>query len=225
MKLRVARNLTNLQSSHPIYSNDLQGFINEASNRVVLMAMAKDRRGFNLFPELRNVQFEDITVNNQDYLAIPANMLVLDSISITKNSAAYASASQTEYPVYEEPDVQLFNQMNKAQTGYPTRWTRKGARVYFWPTPTTAYVTRVVFRGTRREADLSADGDTLTMDYIWHPAVVDYASYLGAQALGWKDDADRWLEACQRKVTETANLVGLERMKNESSIEIAGTPR
>lgn len=225
MKLRVMRNLSNAQSSHPVISNDLQAFINEAANRVVLMAAAKDRRAANIFPELRNFGTSGITVNAQDTLAIPATILVLESVNITKSTSAYASGTQTEYPVYEMPDAQMFGQLNKTTTGYPTQWIRSGANILLWPTPTTAYLTRVVFRGIRRESDLSQDADVLTMDYIWHPAVIDYASYLGANELGWDDDAQKWLNACEKKVTECLNLVGLERQKNNTSIEIGGMPR
>lgn len=225
LKLRTARQLGNLPSSHPLYSNDLGAFVNEASNRVVLMATAKDRRGANIFPELRNFSTSAITVNATDEVTIPATILVLESLNITKSSAAYSAATQTEYPIFEESDSQLFGQFSKTQVGYPQRWMRSGATVKLWPTPTTAYLTRVVFRGIRREADLSADGDVLTMDYIWHPAVIDYACYLGANALGWDEDAKKWLSACEKKVTECLNLVGLERTKNNSRIEIGGTPR
>lgn len=189
------------------------------------MAMAKDRRGANIFPELRNIAGSALTSNGVDTLAIPTTLLVLESCSITKSTSAYAAATQTETPIFEEPDAQLFGQFSKTQTGYPTRWIRSGTNIRLWPTPVTGYLTYVVFRGIRKESDLSADGDTLVMSDLWHPAVIDYASYLGANELGWDEDAQKWLTACEKKVTECLNLVGLERQKNDSSIEIAGMPR
>lgn len=225
MQTRVKLNLGNMQSTHPLVTY-VPDWVNEALNRVILLAASKDRRAANIFPELQNRTWTDVTVNAQDYLTIPAGVLVLDGLTCTRLTTTYNSATQTEYPIVEQPDPQIFNQLTKTSTGWPVQWKREGGKVKLWPTPSsspTNYLTQVIFYGLMREADLTGSA-TPVMDALWHPAIIDYASYLGATALGWDDDAQKWLTAAEQKVTMTLNLVGLERQKNDSRITIAGMP-
>jgi hypothetical protein len=219
MKTRVALNCNNLQSSDPVYTY-LGEFVNEAANRIILIAASSDKRAVNVFPELRDRSWSDITVASTQAYDLPTDLLVLDSVKITQLTTTYNPATQTEYPVVET-DVDTFATLSKSATGFPTMWCRAGSQIKFWPTPTTAYLTRVVLRGILKETAMSGSTDTLVMDSMWHPAVIDYATGLCMDALGW-DDAEKWFSRAKEKVTEIINPVGLERRKDRMQIRIAG---
>jgi hypothetical protein len=224
MKTRVALALNNLQSSDPWYSY-LGDHCNEAANAVILLAISKDRKNVNLFPELRNIRWTDITVNNQGYLAKPSNLLVLDSVNCTRSSSAYDASRSTEYPLIEEPDQTRFGLLSKATTtvGYPTIYHDAASSILLWPTPTTAYLSRVLVRGIKKETALSGDSDTFAMNELWHPVVIDYATYLTANRMGWAEEAERFLTSAEKRVTQTIDLLSLGKRRNTNRVEIAGS--
>jgi hypothetical protein len=223
MQTRVALNCNNLQSSDPHYGY-VDDAINEAANAVVLMAIGGDRRNMNLFRNLRNRRYYDITVNGQAYLSRPSNLLILDSVSITRSTTAYAAATQTEYPVTEMTDQQNFGLLNKSATDYPTIFHDASESILLWPTPTTAYLTYVVVRGIRKEAALTNSGDTFAMEDIWHPIVIDVATSIMLKNMGQFDASEKWMAAAEKRVTQTVNLVGLSNRLNRVRIGIAGAP-
>lgn len=224
MQATVAMNCDNLATSDPVYtdSDSLKRYINEAANRVLLMAVqdGKSRRtNFSAFPELQNRVFDaGNTSNSTQSLAVPATCLVPETLTMTKSTAAYSEGSQTEYTIAECPNYDTFAKLPKTATGYPQLWIRSGNNFLFWPTPTTAYLTRVLVRGVRRESDLSAGSDTLLMDYLFHPAVVAEATAITCDALGWEEKSVYWHEKAKQKVGEAISLVGAANRKNVSRL-------
>jgi hypothetical protein len=224
MKTHVAANLNNLATSDPQYAN-LGSAINEAANAVLMTALARDRRNANNFPELRRRRWSDVTVNEQGYLDKPTNCLVIDSVKITKSTAAYNQSRSTEYPVTEEQDWDRFALLSKASTtvGYPTIWTESGTQILLHPTPTTAFLTRVVVRGMREEDTLTTDGQSYQMDSRWHPVIELKATHLMALRMGL-DGAKAWDDECDKRLTMTLNLLGLGNRLNRTIVEVAGRP-
>lgn len=220
MKTRVQLNVGNMQTSDPFYTY-VGDQINEASNRVLLMAVAKDRRAMNSFPELKTRRWVDVTLNNQGYLQLPTTLLVLDSVTCTRSTATYNASTTTEYPM-TEATVDNFALYDRTATGWPSQWVRSGISLLIYPTPTTAYLSQIVLRGIRQEADLSGNADVLTMDPKWHPTVIKAATAIAMEARGWHDDAAKWWDMVERDVTSTINLVGLERVKDSVKVSIAG---
>ena len=223
MKTRVLLNCSNITSTDTqgAYVGDV---VNEAANAVILMALGADRRNMNLFRNLRTRRYYDITVNAQGYLARPSTLLVLDSVTCTRSSTAYNASTQTEYPLFEEPNQQNFGLLSKSATGYPTIFHDAAESILLWPTPTTAYLTYVVVRGIRKEAALSANADTFAMEDIWHPVVIDMATSIMLKNMGQHDAAKEWLSSVEKRVTQTINLVGLSNRNNRIRIGIAGAP-
>lgn len=224
MKTRVALNCGNMQTNDPHYSY-VDENVNDSANAIVLMAISKDKRNVNCFPELQNRRWHDVTVNNQGYLDKPSTLLVLDSVSMTKTTTSYDPSRHTEYPVIEEPDQSVFGQFDKASTttGYPTRWCEASNSILLWPTPTTAFLTRVVLRGIREESTLSSDSDTLTMNARWHPVVIEYATHLTWKQMGEHEEAEKWLVSTEKRMTQVIDLYGLSKRKNRTQIMIAGS--
>jgi len=225
MKTRVALNCGNLPSTHPVYTY-LGDFVNDAANAVILFTVRADRKNVNLFPELKR-RWSDVTVNNQGYLDKPTNLLILDSVSITRSTTTYDPSRHTEYPVFEEVDQARFGQFNKATTtvGWPTRWCEAASQILLWPTPTTAYLTQTVVRGIKREVALTSADGVFTMSDIWHPIVIAYATHLAMLALERYDGAEAWLNTTEKRIAKTVDPLGLSKRRNRIKIEIASAGR
>lgn len=209
MKTRVALRLGNMQSSDPFYSY-LGSWVNEAGNRVIMRALSRNlRRRQNLFPELYDL-WEDTTIDGQDYISTPDDILYVDALYSLNTSAAVDYATDARYSMSEIGNNRTWQFLSRSQTGYPNKWHRYGNRLYVHPTPTATYVTKVLIAGFAREGTLSGNSDVFVMDPMWHPAVIDYAVYLGATELGWIEDAASALTACDRKLEETTTILGRE---------------
>lgn len=221
MKTRVALACGNMPSSDPWYTY-LGDHVNEAANAIVLLSVQADRRNINLFPELRNRRWTDITVNNQGYLLKPTDALIIDSVTSTHLTTAYNASTDKEYPVVEEPDQFRFGLFDKTSQNWPQIWCEASTSILLWPTPVTAYLTYVVLRGIRKETALTAASDTFQMNEVFHPVVIDYATYLMMRRMGWHDEAEKFLSACQDRLTNTANVLGLQNKRNRTRIRIAG---
>src|SRR5688572_14607457 len=192
METRVLLACNNMQSSDP-WADYIRDHINEAANAVILLAISRDRRNVNLFPELRQRRWYDVTVNAQGYLDRPSSLLVLDSVSQTRTTTAYDPSRHTEYPVIEETDQARFALLDKSSTttGYPQIFHDAATQILLWPTPTTAYLTQVVVRGMRKETALTLDAETFQMNELFHPVIIDYATYLTMQRMGL-DEAEKF---------------------------------
>jgi hypothetical protein len=224
MQTRVKLACNNMQSSDP-WATYVDEHINEAANAVLLLAISRDRRNVNLFPELRQRRYYDVTVNAQGYLERPSSLLILDTVSYTKTTTAYDPSRHTEYPVIEEPDQARFGLLDKTSTtvGYPQIFHDAATQILLWPTPTTAFLTQVVVRGMRKETALTTDGQTFQMNELFHPVIIDYATYLTMQRMGL-DEAEKFLTAAEKRLTQTINLLALSNRRERSRIEVAGTP-
>ena len=212
MKTRTALRLGNMQSSDPFYSY-LGDWVNTAGNRVILRALSRNpKRKESLLPELQSLWRTDATTNGVGYLAYPDDCLWLNDVySFDSSSAADESRDQRNV-VTEVGSQHVWELLDKTTStvGYPRRWRRFSNRIQLHPVPTTAYLTKLLLVGFAKEADLSGNTDVFVMDERWHPAVVDYAVYLGADEMGWTEEAKAALEACDRKLEECISILGRE---------------
>lgn len=224
MKARVALACGNMPTGDPWYTY-VDEHVNEAANAVILLSLAQNKRNINLFPELKNRRWSDVTVNAQGYMLKPSTALVVDALTYTKVTTVYNASTDTEYPMTEMNDQWLFGLMDKTSTGWPSLWCEASNSLLIWPTPSsspTNYLTQIVIRGVRKESALSSATDTFQMNEVFHPVVVDYATYLTMLRMGWNDEADKMLSACEKRLTQTIDLLGLQNKRNRSRIKIAG---
>lgn len=226
LKSRTYLGLTNMPTNHPHYSL-VPTYINEAKDELQTMVINNGRvrkKAFSLMPRLNNWRWYDTTVNNQYYLALPANLLWLDHVSCTRLTTAFAPASQVEYPLVEESDVVMFGQKSKTATGWPTVWCRSGSRIQLWPTPTTAFLTQIILYGARAEDDLSQSGDTLKMPLRLQKYVVDLAVAVTMEHANMIGAADKRAEV-EDHILKSLDITAEERQRNKVITRIAGTPR
>jgi hypothetical protein len=226
MQTLVYRNCGNMQPAHPFYSNVADN-VNEAANRVIIAAFAEDRRAFNLFPELQNRRWWRLTDANANAMPIPDNMLVLQTVTRTEVATNYDPDADTEYKMEEETDPEKFALLDKTSTGWPLRWRRDGAQIYYWPTTSTSptdYRTVLVARGVRKESALTSAQQTFVVNDLWHPVIVKCATAITMEQMGWMTDAERWNGYVQRDITMTVNPSGLEKRGDRVRLKVAGVP-
>ncbi len=227
MKAAVKRNADSMPDDHP-HASAIGDYVNEAANKVILMAYAADRRAMNAFPELRNRRWaSDATVDGQGEIDMPSTLLILESARITKSTGVYSPSTQREYDMTEITDPGHFAFLDKTTTGWPVMWTRHGSVFSFWPTCSADpdYRTRIVLTGVRKEVALTSDSQSFAMNELWHPAVITCATAITLKNLREFADAREMMAAVKEDVTATLNLVGLEALRNRVNIQIAGMPK
>lgn len=224
MKNEVGLRLGNLQSSDPFYSY-LGNWINRASNEVIMRALSKRRKKTNLFPELFD-KWTEVTVVDQSWLGVPSDCLFVHDLFSYDTATLPDEDDDPVQPMQEITwrQYQLLGRDAADAGAYPRLWVRYGARIYFHEVPRSGKTTYVSLLGFAREAALSADADTLKMDAIWHPAVVDYAVYLGAEAMGDDQEADRSIAKCDRQLEQTTGVLGMENQSDRFVVAIKGDP-
>ncbi len=222
MKTKLILQCNTLQSNDPHYTF-VGDTVNEAANGLIMLSVSIDRQNINLFPELRNHRFTDLTVAEQGYISKPAGMLVMDSLTYTKVITNYNPSRDTEYPTSEENDQYNFGLLDKTSTNanWPQTWFDAATSILINPTPTTAFVTTVVMRGIRKEVPLVLDTDTFQMGTYWHPVIVDYGEYLMKSRMGL-DDAEKVLARVKDRIGSTIDPLGLANRKNRKVVRIAG---
>ena len=222
LKTDVGTMLGAMQSSDRFYSS-IGDWINHALVAVPERAITDAQANMSHFPELRS-SWSDVTIADQQYLELPNNLLVIDSV--------YSFDSASENAIGDDNQRLLawinYRTMQLVRKGtiaaWPTMWSRSGKRIYFNPTPRTGKTTYVHILGLRKEQELSSDSDEPVLDAGWHHAVAFYAAYLGASKRGWHEDAEKYLLAADREIAQRVAAVGLENAQKSHKINIAGDP-
>lgn len=226
LKTRTYLALGNMPTQHPHYTY-VPTYINEAKDDIQALIFDDPglrKHAFDLMPRLKNWRWYDTTVNNQIYLSLPANLLWLDHVTVTRLTTAFAPASQLEYPLVEENDPAIFGQRSKTATGWPTTFVRAGSRIELNPTPTTAYLTQVILHGARAEDDLSDAADKLKMPARLHKYVIGLAKAITMEHAGM-DGAQDERARVEGRIKRSLGITGQERRRNKIVLRIAGTPR
>jgi hypothetical protein len=224
MTADVIRNCNNLPSQHTHYSSILK-YINEAKDEFMTWMITTHRGLLSMMPRLQNWRWYDVTVDGQGYLVLPSTMLTFESAAHTKSTAAYVPGTTTEYPMFPEPDPILFGQFSKTSTGWPVMYRRNGSRVDLWPTPDsspTNYLTQVVIRGTRKEDDISGS-QTYKMDAKLHSFVVELATAIAMEKMGWEEAPQR-RASVERRLSHYKNISAGEAGRSIVRTHIAGLP-
>jgi hypothetical protein len=147
-----------------------------------------------------------------EYVAYPSDCLWIDNVYSFDSSSAADESRDKRYSMAEIASQDTWELLDKSTStvGYPRRWRRFSNRIQLHPVPTTTYLTKLLVLGFAEEADLSGNTDVFTIDAKWHPAIVDYAVYLGAHEMGWVEDAQEALTACDRQIEECVTILGRE---------------
>jgi len=212
MKTLVALRLGNMQSSDPFYAY-LGPWVNAAANRVILRSLSRNaRRKESLFPELQSKWRTDATTSGVEYVTLGSDVLWVNDVFSFDSSSAADENRDKRYVMAEVHSQQQWELLDHSTstTGYPRRWRRFSNRLQVHPVPSASYLSKLLVLGFARETDLSGSSDTFTIDQMWHPAIVDMAVYLGAKDMGWTEDANEALMACDHAIEECVTILGRE---------------
>lgn len=225
MKAEVAKHLGNMKSSNIWYA-EIQNWVNRALNRVVQLGIGGNRQNLNLFYELQTSWTTSApTTLNQNWIALPSDKLAIVDVQTYNKSAAVDKNADRTYPMRFIPykDFLLIPRDSNV-TDWPRLWSRRGKRIYIWPTPHTDYLTNLELVGIQKEPELSAAGDTPIIDEQWHDIVVAYATYLGASAMDWAEKALTFKTLAYEQIKLTADFVGIEDAATNSAVTVEGMP-
>ena len=204
MTADVIRNCDNMTSQNIHYSSVLK-YINEAIDEFQRLVLA-GKKSKDMTAALCNWRWSQVTVAATNYLALPDNMLLFESMNYTKLTSTYDPGATTEYPSTEYLDSQSFGYLPKGAVGWPVIFHRAGGAVEFHPTPTAAYVTKVVLRGMRAE-DAITGSTSPKMDARFHPLVVELATAITMEKMNWEQAADK-REKAEARIRKALNFVG-----------------
>lgn len=228
MQGRVITNLDNLATQNPHYAL-IPSYVNEASVEILTLGLSMNRQVLDQLPRLRNWRWYGQTVVGQDWLPLPERMLYMEGMAYTKLTTAYDPSTQILYPSVMQPAgaAQDFGLMSRTETGWPTRCRRAGSRVEILPVPSvspTDYRTTVVLYGTRMDSILSASTDTLLMSPRMQLLVVDLATVIAMEKMGWDEASDKRV-AFESRLGRLISGGAKERVATGARTRVAGTPR
>jgi hypothetical protein len=223
-KARLALNAGNLQPSDPRYAN-LQAYVSDGIRFTITRACAKFPN-YELFPELRDIEWIDVTIADQDYLPLPSDHFAVQRAFSADQSTNPVIANESwRLLTYVEP--QDFDQLVKGTTqlAWPTLYTLRENRIYFNQTPRTGWTTYVKIDGVEDEPDMVNPTDVPRTNIRWHPAILDSATHLLLTDMGWPD-ADRFIAAADEKIGDVvASSMGLRRANTRKTLRMSGMPR
>jgi hypothetical protein len=209
-------------TSDPLFEAFLDDWVNEAGNGIILRALDKSQYKYGLFVELEDEWIIDSTTNGVVYISMPSDCLVLTGLYSFDDASGSTVAQDRK--VITRTTNRKYQTMAKTQVGWPRVYVRYGNQIRLHPTPSTAYLTQTLATGLARENVLSGNTDTFIMDPVWHPVVVDYATYLGANFLGWVEEAGIALSACDQKLISAISVKAYELQNLNLPRKIKGDP-
>lgn len=225
LQARVALIAGNMATTHPQYGN-LGQFVNDGMHFLVQRSSLKFPN-YELFPEHKDIEWTDLTIADQRYLALPTDQIAIQRVfSLDSSSAPNLNNSNWRPVSYIEP--QAFDVLPKTTTitGYPSLFTLREGRVEFNPTPRTSWTTYVKIDGIQDEPTLSSGTDSPRSHARWHPAMVNCAAYLLLTDMGWHEDAQKQLNAADEQIgTIGGSMIGLRKAQIRRTVRVAGTPR
>ena len=219
IKEKIGVRLGNLPSSDPFYGQ-LGNWANKATNGTIMRVLSKNRRFYNLFPELED-KWQDTTVVNTPHLSRPTDALIITDIFQFKKTSANAN-TDNRYLLsrVEKRQWELLDKESK--DSWPLSWVRYGNRLQIYPTPTASYVTDVLIHAIASENEMTGVSDTPVVHEMWHDAIVDFGVWLGATELGWKETAEEAIAACDQKIAMTVDISGLENVYAQPRVRVRG---
>lgn len=209
LKTRVALNLSNMEVTHPHYT-EIQDAVNDAKRDLVKMVAKMSIDNLNLFPELL-ARVRAITVADDSTLNLPvSNMLIPLRMHSWQQATAPDDDRDRTWPMrYVDPEVWEYLQKDTTIVGWPRLWTRIGNDAKLWPTPTADYVTYVRMYYIIKEDDFTTEAQEPTLDSQWHRALTDLATYYVLVGMQQAEKAAFFLTACKLKITDVLSINAL----------------
>jgi hypothetical protein len=99
------------------------------------------------------------------------------------------------------------------------------SRLYINPTPGAGFGTYLLVKGVRTPADMVGDTDIPTLRSVWEQAILDAAAYLLFKDMDWIDEAASSLKALDEAISNTIDILGVQRKSRRVRVKFRGAPR
>lgn len=226
LKTRLLLNAGNMQSTHPLASYAGQ-YVNDG-NRFMVARASRNYPNYQLFPEHSDYYWTpSVTVADTNTVALPSDSLVVQRV-YSADSSTLPNLNNQQWRLLSYSDPEDFDQMSRptTMTSYPVLWTQRKGNIELWPTPRTGKTTYIKMDGIDDEPDMTNATDVPRVNARWHPAIIDCASHLICNDMGWVEDAQRFLDAADQKIAMVgASLVGLRAANFKRCAYVSGAPR
>lgn len=220
-KTLLALNADNMKSSHPRYAY-LGDYVNDGLRMFIMRASLKFPN-FQVFPEHKDIEWDDVTVANQRYLALPSDQFAIQRV-FSADSASVAFVDATWRPLsYISPKG--LDQLTKSTTNvqYPTLYTQREGNVEFYPIPRATKTTRIKIDGIGDEPIMTADLDVPRTHLRWHRAIAAESSALLFNDMDMPDDAKRHLDEVDQILSSTGTtIMGMRRTQIHRGVKVRG---
>jgi hypothetical protein len=202
---RIANRL-NIDSNDPMYAS-LDEYVNEGLHYLETSSAEG-------YPWYRQTVPLTLTANQRDYSFATIGALTSNTVSVSRiNDVSVLYQSDQWIPLdLINPETADMTYGNTG-TGIPEAWYAEGQTLFVYPSPNSAYSTRV--RVNTVEADLGGEGSSPVLPIVFHQAVIDAALLVCYQQL---QDVQR-MDIQERKVEKW-----IERMKRYGG-EYARAPK
>lgn len=213
-------------SGHPFISptDYVYRWITRAANRIPRMASAGGRDILTTFPELFGT-FKAQTSNGIAWLDRPAAALVIREVYSFDKTGANADVDPVRLvPELLPADFDMGRPTAAtAPTGFPSVCKIAGNRIYFRPTPVTAYLTDTHLYGIKRESVVfNNDAQTPMLGEDWHEAISFEAAAIGATSLGYFERAKIFRGEVGVLVGIGVDVAAQEDLYDDPTFELAG---
>jgi hypothetical protein len=236
MRDRLAKRLNNMPTDDLFY-DDLYRYIIEAVQAVPLRKIGRVKTAVTEFPELE-ADVSAITSSaagdpSDDPFIQLSNVLAVKSVFSHDGEPPISGSSPlTTLREVQRIDEDRFRELDMTTVGYPRYFAQTQSvisgsewvtRIKVWPLPSVDYdgcylTVKALMLPSLVEPYASPDPPfdliypVIPLHERWYGVILDYAAHLAAVDIGWDNEAELWLESCDRKLFEMAPMKAQERI-------------
>lgn len=223
LKNRIIKRMGNLDSQDLFYDN-LGGYANGAVIELITRAAGRDRSTMSLFPEQRYRWKTVTTTADEETVALPSDLLVLDKVysydsTVTAGVPAAPADADVRREVIEVTEHE-FDIRTRRTGDYPDSYCQVGTDLLVDPIPDADHVTYLLITGIKLPAEVVEDGSDMPVKSMWDEALVDFGSALAAIDQGWSEDAAAWMAAGLAKVQRSLSYVAMGNKRKSARLRI-----
>lgn len=224
MQRMVIASTGNMKSGHPLYkwitgdaATDTPSVINHAAQELVRMIPER-------LPEIPAAWTIGVTVDGNNWVDLPSDAIAITSVVRAETASApnWAAIKGEPVPLVTPEEFDILSKEN--ETGYPRLAMKRGKKLYFWPTATTAYLAYFRVYGLMTEVALAADDDEFYIDPYWHPIICRIATARIEEMRGNFKRYEQLMASVGNELRGARDMSAEENLAAAPPVRVVGTP-
>lgn len=224
MQRMVIASTGNMKSGHPLYKwitgdsgTDTPSVINLAANRLIRMIPER-------LPEIPAAWTIGVTVNGNNWVDLPSDLIALTSLVRAETATApnWAAIKGEPVPLVTPEEFDLLSKED--EVGYPRIATRRGKKLYFWPTATTAYLAYFRAYGLMDEVELVNAADEFYVDDYWHHIICRIATAMIEEMRGNFKRHEHLMASVRQEIGDARDMSAEENLAAGPPVRVVGAP-